>query len=317
MDNTSYKKINEFVVNERTYGHFIIKHVKKGITAQNKPFMDITLSDKTGDVVGKLWDSNSFQEETLVANKIVYATGSVALWDNKLQLKLDHISLVEKGFDPIDFVKAAPISVDDMMKEIYQFVEEIDDEEIQLLVNNILIDNEDSFKIHPAAKGMHHAIYGGLAYHTLTMLRSGKALLSVYPFLKKSLIFGGIILHDLEKLREMAAENGITSDYTRRGKLLGHIIQGILVIEEYGKKLEISPAKIEVLQHLVAGHHGKGEWGSPQPPKMAEAHMIHFIDNMDAKMYMIKEALDNTKPDDEFTGNIRGLDNTPLFIYKP
>jgi 3'-5' exoribonuclease len=38
--------------------------------------------------------------------------------------------------------------------------------------------------------------------------------------------------------------------------------------------------------HLVASHHGQLEYGSPVLPKTPEAALLHFIDNIDARMEM-------------------------------
>jgi 3'-5' exoribonuclease len=38
------------------------------------------------------------------------------------------------------------------------------------------------------------------------------------------------------------------------------------------------------LKHLIIAHHGEYEFGSPRRPKTPEAFILHFADNIDAKL---------------------------------
>ncbi len=69
-----------------------------------------------------------------------------------------------------------------------------------------------------------------------------------------------------------------------------------------------------ILKHLVLSHHVKAEWGSPKPPMVKEAEILHYIDNIDAKMNMLDRVLERTKPG-EFTERVFALDNRSF--YKP
>lgn len=308
------KDIKDFKANERVYTNALVKSATKGMAKNNKPFLDIELSTKAGQITAKVWDVSEDVVETIVANKVVYATGIVSEWNGNLQLKVEYIEPIPNA-KISDFVKTAPIPTDVMMDRIKWYALKIQDEEIQKVVTTLLADHEESFQVYPAARGMHHAIHSGLAYHTVTMLEVSEKMCDVYSFLNRDLMYAGVILHDLAKVLEMEAENGSVSGFTRPGTLLGHIVQSVLLIGETGKLLNVDAEKIEVLQHLVASHHGKGEWGSPQPPKMAEALMLHHIDNIDAKMYMVKDAMDQAGGKGTFTEKIRGLENNQFYIY--
>ena len=144
------------------------------------------------------------------------------------------------------------------------------------------------------------------------MLDLAKAIASLYPSLDNDLLYAGVILHDLGKVMELSGP--ISTVYTVEGNLLGHIS---IMVNEIGKaadELSISGEEVMILQHLVFSHHGKAEWGSPKPPLIKEAEILHYIDNIDAKMNMLDRALERVKPG-EFSERVFALDNRSF--YKP
>lgn len=299
------KKIKEFEVNDRVYGTYLVKSIKQGITTQQKDYLDIELGDKTGTITGKLWDV-TLEADKLVAGDIVYATGTVTDWQGTQQFRLDYVNKEKGDYNVTDFIETAPYTKSEMNSTIERYIENMNDSEIQSVVGYIYSRNCEEFLVAPAARSMHHAIHGGLAYHTVTMLKTAEKLMDVYTFLNRDLLFAGIILHDMAKVEEMVSSLGAATDYTRGGYLLGHIVQGTMMIERAAEKLQIDERTKEVLQHMVVSHHDKAEWGSPQPPRIPEAILLHHIDNIDAKMYMVKEMIEG-KRDGEYTEYHKGL----------
>lgn len=305
-------KINEFKKDERVYGDFLVRTITKGVSSQSKEYLDISLADKTGSILGKVWDIG-LEAEKLEVGMVAYATGIVTEWQGKQQLRIEHIEQKRGEYRVEDFVETVPMTRVRMEEVLDTFILDIGDIEIRDVVTHIVEPRRDEFFKAPAARGMHHALYGGLAYHTVTMLQVAKGLANIYPFIRRDLLFAGVILHDIAKLDEMAYEFGAVSDYTRPGQLLGHIVQGTLLIERAAIECGTSERTKEALQHLVVSHHGKAEWGSPQPPRMPEAVLLHFIDNIDAKMFMVKELMDKANGE-EMTEYHRGLEGK-LFIF--
>ncbi len=131
-----------------------------------------------------------------------------------------------------DYVAVAPYSPEKMYDDILNYLSKIENIDIQNIVTNILSNNEEKLMHYPAAKSNHHSIRSGLLYHTTTMLKAGEKLSEIYTFLNTDLLYAGIILHDIGKIYEMnASELGIVSEYSVEGQLLGHIVQGIKMIE--------------------------------------------------------------------------------------
>ena len=167
-------------------------------------------------------------------------------------------------------------------------------------------------EIYPAASRNHHEFVSGLAYHTLSMLRIAKSLITIYPQLNADLIYAGIILHDLGKTVELSGP--VVPKYTLEGKLLGHISIAQAMVLEASKTLNIEGEEVILLQHMILSHHGKNEYGSPVLPQIREAEIVYLIDNIDARINMFDKALENVELGD-YSKRIYALENRT--IYKP
>ncbi|MGH4121454.1 MAG: 3'-5' exoribonuclease YhaM family protein [Clostridium sp.] len=312
------KKISEIKKGDRVEGFFVIKSVDSKVSnnSNTNKYLDFNLGDATGDINAKLWECNEELENTFKQNILVKIKGTVNEWRGKLQLKIEMIRLAEDR-DEVkigDYVAVAPYPPEKMYDDILNYLSKIKNTDIQNIVTNILSDNEEKIMHYPAAKSNHHAIRAGLLYHTTTMLKAGEKLSEIYTFLNTDLLYAGIILHDIGKIYEMnASELGIVSEYTIEGQLIGHIVQGIKMIETASIQVKADKEVSMLLQHMVLAHHYEAEYGSPKKPMIPEAEMLHHLDIMDARMYDMNKALTDTEQG-KFSERIWSLDN--ISIYK-
>ncbi len=311
------KWIREFEVGDDIQGFFLIKGMNLKTSSNNKKYLDLNLTDKTGEINAKAWDIDDAMVSQFKAGDIVKARGTVTSWQSTLQFKIVKIRPLEEG-DQVqleDMVQAAPINKDEMFSEILNYVEQIQNTEIKLLVTALIDEYEQKLMYYPAAKKNHHAIRSGLMYHILRMLRTAEVLSQVYEHLNTDLLYAGVILHDIEKINEMTADElGVVSDYSFEGQILGHIIMGIRKIQVVGERLGISQEISSVIQHMILSHHYQPEFGSPKKPMLPEAEILHYLDMMDARMYDMSKALESIEPG-RFTENVPVLDYRKL--YKP
>lgn len=308
------KGIVHYKVGENLESYFLIKTATKGVASNNKPFLTLILCDHTGEIEAKLW-SCSPEDEALYINKaLVYIVGDVSEYRGKNQLKISSIrpTTALDNVKIADFVRSAPISQEDMLNTITQYIFEMNNAKIQRITRHLLKKHQEAFLESPAATKNHHEFVSGLAYHVVSMLALAKNISALYPTLDTDLLYAGVILHDLGKVRELSGP--IDTTYTLEGQLIGHISIMVNEIGEAAKELGIEGEEVLILQHLVLSHHSKGEWGSPKPPLIREAEILHMIDNIDAKMNMMDRALERTQPG-EFTDRIYALENRSL--YKP
>lgn len=312
------KKISEIKKGDRVEGFFVIKSVDTKVSnnSNTNKYLDFNLGDASGDINAKLWEFNEELENKFKQSILVKIKGTVNEWRGKLQLKIEAIRLTEEKDEVniCDYVAVAPYSPEEMYDDILNYLSKIENLDIQNIVTNILSYNEEKLMHYPAAKSNHHAIRSGLLYHTTTMLKAGEKLSQIYTFLNTDLLYAGIILHDVGKIYEMnASELGIVSEYSVEGQLLGHIIQGVKMIETASIEVKADKEVTVLLQHMVLAHHYEAEYGSPKKPMIPEAEMLHHLDIMDARMYDMNKALGDTK-EGKFSERIRSLDN--ISIYK-
>src|SRR5690606_8158800 len=251
---------------------------------------------------------------TYTAASIVKVGGEIHDYRGKNQLRIKSIRPIkeEEGITISDLVPSASKSKEVLFEELLQYFFEMKNPHIQRITRHLLKKHQSDFMTYPAATKNHHDYVSGLLDHVVSMLKLGKAIADLYPSLNKDLLYAGIILHDVGKVVELSGPIG--TQYTIEGNLLGHITIMVNEIEKAAEELGIEGEEVMLLQHMVLSHHGKEEWGSPKRPMIQEAEILHYIDNIDAKMNMLTRALDKTKPG-EFTERLFPLDNRSF--YKP
>ncbi|GEN82764.1 3'-5' exoribonuclease YhaM [Sporosarcina luteola] len=308
------KKIIEHQVGEPVDLFLLIKQSTKGITQQGSPFMTLILQDKSGDIEAKLWDTGTEQEQLYAAATIVKVGGEVHEYRGKNQLRIKSIrpAKEEEGVTISDLVPSASKSKEALYEELMQYFFEMKNPHIQRITRHLLKKHQSAFLVYPAATRNHHDYVSGLLDHVVSMLKLGKAIADLYPSLNKDLLYAGVILHDIGKVIELSGPIG--TQYTIEGNLLGHITIMVNEISKAADELEIDGEEVMLLQHMVLSHHGKEEWGSPKRPMLMEAEMLHYIDNIDAKMNMLDRVMSKTE-NGEFTERIFPLDNRSF--YKP
>ncbi|MFC3927305.1 3'-5' exoribonuclease YhaM family protein [Streptococcus caprae] len=309
-------KINQMKKDELFEGFYLIKAAEVRKTRAGKDFIAMTFQDDTGEIQGNLWDAQAHNIETFVAGKVVHMKGRREVYNgtpqvNQIVLRLPNDS---ESKDPKDFRPKSPVDADENREYLEQMMFKIENATWQRIVRNLYGKFGKEFYSYPAAKTNHHAFEAGLSYHTATMVRLADAIGSVYPELDKSLLYAGIMLHDLAKVLELTGYEN--TEYTVRGNLIGHIA---LINEEITKAiLELGIADdredVTVLRHVILSHHGQLEYGSPVRPRIMEAEILHMIDNIDAEMMMMMTALSRVSPG-EMTNRIFAMDNRAF--YKP
>ncbi|WP_035002443.1 3'-5' exoribonuclease YhaM [Bhargavaea cecembensis] len=308
------KGIGTYKTGERVDLFMLIKQATKGITTTGSPFMTLILQDKTGDIEAKLWDAKEEHEKMFQPASIVRVGGDVHDYRGRNQLRIKSIRPA-KPDEPIqisDLVPSAEKSKEELYEELSPYIFEITNPNIQRITRYLLKQHREAFLVYPAATKNHHDYVSGLLDHVVSMLRLGKAIAELYPSLNKDLLYAGIILHDVGKVVELSGPVGTV--YTPAGNLLGHITIMVNEIAMAAKELGIEGEEVVLLQHMVLSHHGKEEWGSPKRPMLKEAEILHYIDNIDAKMNMLNRALSKAEPG-EFTERLFPLDNRQF--YKP
>lgn len=310
-------KIREMQVDHEFQGYYLIKNADVRLAKNGKKFIAFTFQDTTGTVDGKFWDASEEEIARFEPGKVIALQGKREVYNGQPQVKIMHLRLakIDEPSDATMYMERAPLKREEMEEEINQTLFEIINPHWNRIVRFLLNKYQKEFFEFPAAKRNHHAFANGLAYHTVSMLRLGKAIAKAYPELNASLLYAGIIIHDLGKVLELTGP--MATEYTVTGNLIGHLV---LVDEEITKacialKFDDQEEDIVVLRHMVLSHHGLLEYGSPVRPRIMEAEILHQIDNMDASMQMMLTSIRQTTPG-EYTDRIFGMDNRSFYVPK-
>ncbi|MGN0714980.1 MAG: 3'-5' exoribonuclease YhaM family protein [Anaerovoracaceae bacterium] len=297
---------------------FMVKSAAVKTGSNGKQYLDITLGDKTGELTGKKWDVSDGEYPALVEIKekdIVKIKGVITEWAGQLQFRVQRIRKANEndGQKIGDFVKAAPEDPQEMYDFIFDTAQNLTDKDLRELCVRLLTENKDRLLYYPAASKNHHAQLGGLLYHTKRMLMTGMRVCEVYTNLNRDLVLTGVILHDMEKLNEIDADtDGIASGYSFEGQMLGHLIQGVKLVDRIALEMGMDREKAIMLEHMILSHHYEPEFGSPKKPLFPEAEVLHYLDILDARMFDMQAALEATEPG-EFSDRVWTLDNRRLY----
>ena len=304
-------------------GFFLVLLKQQRTTKSNKPYLNLILGDKTGQLEGRIWEpSDPRIAKDFDRGDVVKARGSASRFDDRLQMKIDQLRVaLTAEVDKSDLMPSTTQDVGVLWRALLSFVASFRNEDLKRLLTTLLADPAlgEAYREAPAAKQLHHAWLGGLLEHVVSLLTLADRIAPHYPLLDRDLLLTGVILHDIGKIHELSWEIGF--EYTVEGVLLGHIQMGSALVERTIDSLPNFPPRLKTLVlHEILSHHGKLEFGSPKLPMTPEALALSFIDDLDAKMQAIQNEFDKCiregKPGDEMTGKVWALDQRQLLNTK-
>lgn len=307
----------EFGKNGATDGFLMVKTADRKVTAKGMPYLDLTLSDKTGEINAKLWDYHEEVQGIFEAGTIVKVRGSVAPYNGVDQLRIEKIrkAIPSDGVDPSEFVPSADLSGEQLYNELIMIAQNLESDEIKSIVLEIYKEYKDKLIFWPAAFRLHHAIRGGLLYHTLSIVRLAQSVCRIYPSVNADLLIAGAMLHDIAKTDEFIVNDaGTASGYSLEGNLVGHLAKGAMIIGTVAERLSTSEETKLLLQHMVLSHHGEPEFGAAVRPMFLEAELLSELDLMDSRIYELTESIGNVATG-EYTNKMWALDNRKFYNH--
>ncbi len=302
---------------------FLVLAKQQRTTKSNKPYLNLILGDKTGQIEGRVWDPGDPRiAKDFARGDLVKVRGSFSRYDDRAQVKVDQLRKALAGeADKMDMLPATTRDVGALWAQLEASVDSLANPDLKRLLKELLADSvlAQAYREAPAARQLHHAWLGGLLEHVVSLLALADRVAAHYALLDRDLLVAGVILHDIGKIRELEWETGF--DYTVEGVLLGHIQMGVDLVEKTIAGLPGFPDRLRTLVlHMILSHHGKLEFGSPKLPMIPEALVLNFLDDLDAKMQAMgsefeKSAREGRAPD-ELTGKVWALDQRQLLNTK-
>ncbi len=284
--------IHDLRVGDEFRGTFLLKRVELKKTRAGKDYLDLEVGDRTGSLPGKLWDAPQDLYRALAQADFVDAAGKVETFNERRQARFTGLRPAGGAVDPREFLPRTPLDPRRLLARLREIVAAIRAEPLRRLIAAFLDDPAflARFAEAPAAVANHHAYLGGLLEHVVFLAEACLKICEAYPWLDRDLLVAGAFFHDIGKVEELQIARAL--DYSDKGRLVGHIVLGVLWIEERARRIGGIPEPLlDRLKHLVLSHHGELEWGSPVPPLTAEAIVLHTLDNLDAKLWSYDRAV--------------------------
>jgi 3'-5' exoribonuclease len=291
--------INEIKENDHVDSLFLVKEKSSAVTKTGNTYLKLKLTDRSGEIEGRIWTSVENFAESFEKDGLVHVTGKAVSFQERLQLNITSIeSVKEEEILFSDFFPMTEKDIDEMFQSLLEICRQIKDPHLVQLLQLFWEDESfvKRFKMAPASKWLHHNYLGGLLEHTLSLVQLVTGVTNHYPGLNTDLLLTASIFHDLGKVDELSYHHSF--DYSDEGRLLGHIILGIERVEDKIRQLPNFPKELStLLKHFLLSHHGQYIWGSPKKPMTLEAVMLHFLDDMDAKINGIQQFIKREVPD--------------------
>lgn len=294
----------------------IIQHLKPNMTiketllltrieeklGKNGPYLEMIVRDASGEMIARKWDitEKDYQLLDFISHelpKVVLIKGVTRQFRNMLDLKVFYIVLPEEPINMHEFIPCAPIESNKAFETIEQALGKIQNQKIHTITSDIY-QIYKPFLIQYPASSYHHEMYGGLLWHIENTIELAKKILQLYPDLfQYDLLIAGAILHDLAKVKDYDVKNGVIVHVTDHAKLIGHIVRMANEVRECARRnqIPINSVEVELLEHMILSHHGKGENGSPVEPQLPEAVALYLIDMLDTKIGGVYQLVQMTK----------------------
>lgn len=297
----------------------VVRKIATKRAKNGSDFLMVELGDRSG-LFHVVCFENSAQHQffsDLNAGAIVRVNGHTGYYQGRFSPNIINASLLpeeEQHHHAASLIESAPEDINALWQELLEFTESISHPRLRETVRLAIEDLGERFRETPGAISMHHAYRGGLLEHSVHMARACRALLPLYPEVHADLAIAGVIVHDLGKCLEYTGP--LATRRTREGILQGHVVLGFRQVRRAALQAKLEPDLRDRLEHIILSHQGELEWGAAAKAATPEGVFVSMVDNLDAKMGMIQQALRATPEGDEFSELVPGL-GAPVLVAPP
>ena len=286
---TNRTLITDLAEGEHVSGPYAIINAQLGKTRTDKLYLRCLLADRSGTAPARMWSIDESAFNRLPVEGFVWVEGDAQAYQGEMQIIIQSIDPFDPNESMIrELLPASKRDPEAMFAELRAIFETLEHPAAGRLARAFFEDEPlmAAFRTAPAAKVLHHAYLGGLLEHTLQLCQLADRMLPLYPDLNRDLVLLGLLLHDMAKTRELQYDRAF--DYTDRGLLVGHIVDGVILLREkaYQPGVDMSPMALMVLEHIILSHHGVPEFGAVKVPSTPEAIFVSNLDDLDAKTEM-------------------------------
>ena len=256
---------------------FAVQRKQRRHTRNGDPFLSMELADRTGRVPGVVWNDVNLLGSRFDQGDTVRVLGRVESYGGRLQIAVRDLEKIEAG-DPLDLVPGARRDAETLDGFVEFLAGEVAHAGLRGLLDRFLADPRfrERLRSAPAAE-THHDYAGGLLEHTVAVATLCREAAQLHPRLNSDVLLTAALLHDVGRTETFRP--GVTIAVSEQGRLLGHVLAGVRMIDAAAAGL---PDDVLLpLLNAVAGHHGPLEGRRLETP---EAVALYHANSLDARL---------------------------------
>jgi 3'-5' exoribonuclease len=309
--------VADLVDGQTVTSYFVCPDRDVRTTKNGGTMVNLTLLDATGQVKGVHFDPSDEVLDTLAPGTVVKIRGRYRI-DPKwgAQLVVDRLKVLEEGeYDPATLIPVSPVGVDELRTRLTALVAGVLEPHIRAMLERAFDPGREpgrTFAVGPAAVKNHHAYRHGLLEHSVVVGEVAAAVADRLPTVGRDLVVAGALLHDVGKVVSYSSDP-FAPGFTDAGRLQGEIVLGHDIVQGLITEIDGFPAELSSrLRHIIVSHHGEKEKGSPVVPMTREAIVVHFCDDMTARVAAADDAERAAAAGDRWSSFSRMLE---AFVY--
>lgn len=303
----SRRYIHQFAERDTIDQVFLVADKQLRANRNGNLYVQLRLSDRSGSITGMLWNATDAIYNSFENGCYLRVQGTTQLYNGALQMIVTRVERVDpQTVDESEFLAVQSAEIDKLTARLAEMLRGMRNVPLRNLAEAFLIDEAFMAKFTAAPAGVknHHAHRGGLLQHVISLMELCAVVAPKYPDIDADLLLIGAFLHDAGKIDELSYERDL--GYTDEGQLIGHLVMAVGMLDEKVREAEklsgeAFPRELALrIKHMIVSHHGEYEFGSPKLPMTLEAIALHYLDNLDAKLYsvgqMLREDMNSDSP---------------------
>ena len=271
---------------------FALEEIQRHKTRSQKPYYSLVLQDKTGEILGKIWENDfpSCHLTGLENDDVVIIDAEINIFNGKLQLIIKKMDRTD-DYNISDLLQTSDKNIDEMESKLFTIIDSVKNKHLHDLLTAVFSDKTllNRFKRTPAGIKVHHDFVGGLLEHCIEVIDIAEPMLPYYPEADRDLVISGVILHDIGKIIEIEVKK-TAMERTQKGKLIGHVILALDIVKKYIPK-DFPETLWMKLEHIIISHQRELEFGSPVRPATIEAALVHASDYASSYVRQFQKAI--------------------------
>ena len=291
---------------------------KTAATDRNgKAYLRLKLRDAGGEVAAIHFDPSD-EALGISAGDVVIVGGTYSVHPQYgAQIQVRRLRPAEADeYDAGDLVPVSPVGTAELAERLHALIDSVEEPHLRDLLERAFDGSREpgaTFAVAPAAVRNHHAYRHGLLEHSLIVTEAAAGVASRFETVDRDLVVAGALLHDIGKTQAYTS-GGMAPQMTDIGRLHGEIVVGHDMVRELIDEAPDFPAETALrLRHIIVAHHGMREKGSPVVPQTREAVIVHYCDDMTARIGAIDDAERATPAGESWSSRIFMIDAPAYF----